>query len=662
MARWMFSPSGLDPQRFYRIDTASGSDSPATIYRPGSDAPISEATLKTGPDGRLPRFEAATASLYAKPLNYLGQPGDPVAVTGSWDRKAAEELLGWGSIPVYPLDKFGIGLASTPSETWDAIMTGITAAAPSAGGFAILDVGKRILTVDKTVALLPGVVLRGLNLRGRPNGATVIKAANGSNLDAVVASQQWVDNDVTHYSGYSAGLHGVCIDGNKANQTGGLGYGVVMATYRAFIRDVSVVNSYGSGIALSSVMRNGTSQYPVNVNMAECHIESCFVETPGGHGIVVNEGSLGGKITDGFLVNNIVRGGVNANNDGIYMKQSGGWNIYGNHTYSTGRGGLRVNGGPVAIIGNYIENFARTTGLGTVYGIDAQLYSGGSRIVGNDVWCQGDQVGSGTVPVGIRVAAGSNTANAVAACSGNTLRHTTTTVAGSIGLKVEVPSGGSASLSLAMPQGANVYVGWERETVDVRYAQATRQSAVPGSYVSGFAGSKPAAGKFITPACTGTSTVNMTTLNSAYYMAIDIPWDTQIDAMGISLTVAPSATNCHMYLALYSDNGSGYAPALGVSPICSGEVDLSGTGDRLVTVAATLQTGRYWGELRWLGDAQATAPTVVSCTSIRSTFDNLGNNSHRGLNKSAMSGVPGQLSGSFGLSGYSPFIGLRVAA
>lgn len=573
-----------------------------------------------------------------------------------------EELLRWGSVPVYSLDKFGIRLAKTPAEVWDAIMTGIAAAAPSGTGFGILDLGSRVLTVNATVRYLPGVFLRGNNIPGRSGGSTVIRAANGSNLDAVVSSRSWYENSVSNGAGYAAGLHGVCVDGNKSNQTSGLGHGVVVSDYRGVVVDSVVQNTRGSGICLSSVTRDGTSEYPAGINMAECRIIGNTIENPGSHGIYVNEGSIGGKITDGFLENNIVRGGVNANSDGIYMKQSGGWNIYGNHTYSTGRGGLRVNGGPVTIIGNYIENFARTTGLGTVYGIDAQLYSGGSRIVGNDVWCQGDQVGSGTVPVGIRVAAGSNTANAVAACSGNTLRHTTTTVAGSIGLKVEVPSGGSASLSLAMPQGANVYVGWERETVDVRYAQATRQSAVPGSYVSGFAGSKPAAGKFITPACTGTATVNMTTLNSAYYMAIDIPWDTQIDAMGISLTVAPIATNCHMYLALYSDNGSGSAPALGVSPICSGEVDLSGTGDRLVTVAATLQTGRYWGELRWLGDAQATAPTVVSCTSIRSTFDNLGNNSHRGLNKSAMSGVPGQLSGSFGLSGYSPFIGLRVAA
>lgn len=85
VARWIFDVTGLESLRPYRIDTAAGSSSAATIYRPGTSGTISGAILKALPGGTLPRFEATTATLYAKPLNAYGATGVAVQITGRWD-------------------------------------------------------------------------------------------------------------------------------------------------------------------------------------------------------------------------------------------------------------------------------------------------------------------------------------------------------------------------------------------------------------------------------------------------------------------------------------------------------------------------------------------------------------------------------------------------
>ncbi len=621
-------------------------DADTTLYTPAS-GPITPVIRRL--DGTI--ASDRTVNVGAAPVVLAPEPS------------IEEALREQGSLPVFSAAAYGLHRAKTPTEVRDALMQAIAAARPSgAGGHAILDTGPGYFTVDDIVLIYPGVLLRGNNIPGRSGGATIIRAATGSNLDAVIASRNWAENAVGNGAGYACGVTGICVDGNKANQTGGAGYGIVISDYRGFATDNVVMNARGDGIVLSSVMKDGTSQYPEGVNMAECRISGNTIENPGGHGILVNEGSIGGKITDGFMLNNIVRGNNNGTSDGIYMEQSGGWIISGNHTYSCARGGLRTFGSPATVIGNYFENYGRVGSLGTVYGLDIQAYAGGARIVGNYVWCQGDQVGPGTVPVGCRIAAADNTAAATVVFEGNILRHSVTTIAGSVGLVTTVPGGGSASLTIAMPPGSNILTGWETESAGTKTTKAPANIVIPGTITPGFIGAKPAAGKYIATANTGTSTTALSTLNTALFAPIDVPWETVIDRLGIALTVVPSATNGHMYLALYADDGTGSAPALGVSPICSGEVDTTATGDRLVTVDATLRGGRYWASVWWQATAQTTAPTIVQCTSIRSVFDALSNFSHRALQQTSVTGVPGSLSGAFGSVGTAPFIGIRVAA
>ena len=86
MARWVFDVTGLDPLRRYRIDTASGSVSPAVLTRPGNDLAIADSVLQADAAGRLPRFVGSAQTLYAKVADYAGAfGGTPVTLTGGWD-------------------------------------------------------------------------------------------------------------------------------------------------------------------------------------------------------------------------------------------------------------------------------------------------------------------------------------------------------------------------------------------------------------------------------------------------------------------------------------------------------------------------------------------------------------------------------------------------
>lgn len=100
MARWVFDVTGLDPLRRYRIDTASGSASPAVLTRPGNDLPIADSVLQADMAGRLPRFVGTAQTLYAKVADYMGAfGGTPVTITTGWDIDAPLATPSSGILP-----------------------------------------------------------------------------------------------------------------------------------------------------------------------------------------------------------------------------------------------------------------------------------------------------------------------------------------------------------------------------------------------------------------------------------------------------------------------------------------------------------------------------------------------------------------------------------
>ena len=103
MTLYRFEASGLDPYTVYRIDTASGSTTPAAITGPELET-ITGSQLKAHRSGKLSPFLFTSATLYAKPLTYQGVAGTPVTLTGVLYADAAPPTsdpsigsLNWGA-------------------------------------------------------------------------------------------------------------------------------------------------------------------------------------------------------------------------------------------------------------------------------------------------------------------------------------------------------------------------------------------------------------------------------------------------------------------------------------------------------------------------------------------------------------------------------------
>ena len=95
MTLYRFEAAGLDPYTVYRIDTASGSTTPAAITGPELET-ITGSQLKAHRSGRLSPFLFTAATLYAKPLTYQGVAGTPVTLTGVLYADAAPPTSGGG--------------------------------------------------------------------------------------------------------------------------------------------------------------------------------------------------------------------------------------------------------------------------------------------------------------------------------------------------------------------------------------------------------------------------------------------------------------------------------------------------------------------------------------------------------------------------------------
>jgi len=248
-------------------------------------------------------------------------------------------------------------------------------------------------TVNATVQV-PGLVVLDMH------GASV-KAANGSNLDAVIASPAALTTAAGQSYDAPVTIRGGVVDGNRANQTAGQGYGILVAAGNipagagaSSIEDVLVRETRGPGICMSEVNLGGNT-------LAVGAAASSAVEPRIVRNRVYNAGSWGiwqrgggsSNMTDGYMVDNIV--GF-CTLDGIRVDSAGGWKIDGNHVYGAGLSGILVQGSfSTRIVDNYIEGIgvldvvtqfgassafcsATTYAAGTTYSLGQVAVSGGT--------------------------------------------------------------------------------------------------------------------------------------------------------------------------------------------------------------------------------------------------------------------------------------------
>ncbi|MEU1601982.1 right-handed parallel beta-helix repeat-containing protein [Micromonospora matsumotoense] len=266
------------------------------------------------------------------------------------------------------------------------------AVAASAAGDEIVLRGSCL--VDDTIRLAGERTYRGESRAG-----TVIRQADGANLDALLASDSYLDD--VPFTGMPVTIRGLTIDGNR-DRNPGAGDALVIRAWQSRIDDLVIMGSNRHGIRITNRSANGTALGNTQVNGV---VSGNHIEGSGGHGIYVEDS--GNSVTDWQLVDNWI---ADSGLGGITLENAAGWMVQRNHVYAVGGIALtaeRLFG--TSIADNYIEDFV---GSGLRVSVQGEA---ASTIAGNRVFKSNG--GTGTF-VQIRVNYG--TGNLVV--SGNAIR------------------------------------------------------------------------------------------------------------------------------------------------------------------------------------------------------------------------------------------------
>lgn len=212
---------------------------------------------------------------------------------------------------------------------------------------------------------------------GKPRSAPVnptpptIKMANGANLDAMISDGGWTSAVNPPPPSSAILMNGVVVDGNAANQTGGLGHGFVFLTRASSLVNCMAQNTRGAGFILTDQSKAG---FNAASSLVENRIQSCVVYQAGSNGIWVQ--NFAARITDGYIENCIVdQNFVTTSGIGLLTENTVGLRIIRNHIYAnTGTACRFLVCNTAWIIGNYADNFGQGGVSGTTYyGFDVSL-------------------------------------------------------------------------------------------------------------------------------------------------------------------------------------------------------------------------------------------------------------------------------------------------
>jgi hypothetical protein len=217
--------------------------------------------------------------------------------------------------------------------------------------------------VNKTIKLLGGRTYRGGSRTG-----TVIKQANGANLDAIFASDSYVDNSTT--TGLPLALRTLTIDANSANNPNAHD-AIVIRSWQTQIEDIEINGAKRHGVRVTSLSANGTEITNTQVNG---RISTMQINDSGGSGVFVED--PGNHVTDWQLADNYIAG---TGGNGVHLDNAAGWVITGNHIYGVdGWNALyanRIYG--TGISDNYIEDFGGV-------GVEARVQGDAASTISNN--------------------------------------------------------------------------------------------------------------------------------------------------------------------------------------------------------------------------------------------------------------------------------------
>lgn len=252
--------------------------------------------------------------------------------------------------------------------------------------------------------------------RGESRAGTVLRQADGANLDALVATSTYLDN--APWTGAPLALRHLTLDGNRKGNPTARTTGLIVRSWLTVVEDLCITNVGGDGLRLTSLSANGTGLKNTQVNGS---ISGCLIEGSGRHGVNVED--RGNSVTDWTLRDNWI---ASSGADGIHLDNAAGWVIERNHVYGVPQHAIyahRLCG--TSIADNYLEGFGEGQQAGTWCGILATAQGdGASAIAGNRIFNFGGEKQADSTYRYLAVAANYGTAMVVV--SGNAIRGAAT--------------------------------------------------------------------------------------------------------------------------------------------------------------------------------------------------------------------------------------------
>jgi len=209
--------------------------------------------------------------------------------------------------------------------------------------------GEVVLTgtclIDGTIRLVGDRTLRGTSRTG-----TVIQQAAGANLDAMLASDTYLDN--VSWTGAPVAVRSLTLLAEGGTNPTGHD-ALVLRSWQSVVEDVVIRDAPRHGIRLTNLSANGTALTNTQVNG---RIVGNHIHDSRARGVHVED--TGNSVTDWQLLDNWIGG---AGTDGIGLDNAAGWLVRGNHVYNVGRVALwadRLFGS--SITDNYLEDFVES--------------------------------------------------------------------------------------------------------------------------------------------------------------------------------------------------------------------------------------------------------------------------------------------------------------
>jgi hypothetical protein len=235
--------------------------------------------------------------------------------------------------------------------------------------------GEVVLTgtclIDGTIRLVGDRTLRGTSRTG-----TVIQQAAGANLDAMLASDTYLDN--VPWTGSPVAVRSLTLLAEGAANPGAHD-ALVLRSWQSVVEDVVIRDATRHGIRVTNLSANGTAlgNTQVNGRIVGNHIHDSGARGVHVEDVETEEEDTGNSVTDWQLLDNWIGG---AGTDGIGVDNAAGWLVRGNHVYDVGGVALwaeRLFGS--SITDNYLEDFV-TSGIRVSVQGDAASTVSGNRV------------------------------------------------------------------------------------------------------------------------------------------------------------------------------------------------------------------------------------------------------------------------------------------